>query len=354
MTLLPSETRDGVPWAGRVRYLRWFYWRGVFVLHWLRVWRRRLLGPPAPGSRAYARHLAEEQKHFTALHDSAALSGNLMEPAPPVWEEALRRADARVARITGKGMIEHVVSRLSARADARFLSLGSGPGGLEILIAQERPEASYTCLDVNPAVLALGDRRARELGLHMEFREADLNTARLEPNAYDVIFCHAALHHLIALEHIFSEIRRSLRPEGVFIVCDIITRNGYKMWPETKKVVQAIWKTLPAPYRCNHAAGRRRRIEDRVWEPDTRSGGMECIRSEEILGLLRVQFQELCFVPQMALARYFFDSSFGPNYDLNRPLDRAIFDWIWALDEYYLREGKLRPTSFFGIYAAKD
>lgn len=354
MALLPVEEREDIPWVGRVRYIRWFYWRWIFFLHWLRIWRHRLLGPPPPGSRAYARHMAEERKHFADLHDSAAPGGNLMEPAPPVWEEALRRADERVARITGKGMIEHVVSRLRLRADARFLSLGSGPGGLEILIAQECPEASYVCLDVNPAVLALGERRARELGLRMEFREADLNTVWLEPGAYDMIFCHAALHHLIALEHIFSEIRRALRPEGVFIVCDIITRNGYRMWPETRKMMQAIWKTLPELYRRNHAAGRRGRVEERVWEPDTRSGGMECIRSEEILGLLRAQFREVCFVPQMALARYFFDSSFGPNYDLTRPLDRAVFEWIWALDEYCLDQGKLRPTSFFGIYAANS
>jgi hypothetical protein len=44
---------------------------------------------------------------------------------------------------------------------------------------------------------------------------------------------------------------------------------------------------------------------------------------------------------------------YGPNYDLSRPLDRAIVDWLWALDCESLDRGELAPETFFGIYDAR-
>ena len=41
---------------------------------------------------------------------------------------------------------------------------------------------------------------------------------------------------------------------------------------------------------------------------------------------------------------------YGPNYELDKPLDKAIFDWIWALDRHYIESGALPPETFFGIY----
>jgi hypothetical protein len=78
---------------------------------------------------------------------------------------------------------------------------------------------------------------------------------------------------------------------------------------------------------------------------------MECIRSEDILPVLRGRFSERAFVPYLSFCRRFFNSMYGPNYDLSRPLDRAILDWIWRLDHDAIARGALPPESFFGIYA---
>jgi hypothetical protein len=133
---------------------------------------------------------------------------------------------------------------------------------------------------------------------------------------------------------------------------DIITPSGYQMRPETRKLAQAIFATLPERLRVNHRAYSKPRADVELWAQDTRDAGMECIRSGDIVPLLRANFREVHYVALHALARRFFDLMYGPNYDLARPLDQAIFNWIWELDCDALDSGRLEPESFFGVYEA--
>jgi hypothetical protein len=116
--------------------------------------------------------------------------------------------------------------------------------------------------------------------------------------------------------------------------------------------VQALWKTLPEHLRVNHTAYAEPRIDTEIWEADTSEHSMECIRSEDILPILQSAFAVECYVPYFSLSRRFFDTMYGPNYNLDMPLDRALLNWIWELDVYYLTTGQLRPETFFGIYKA--
>jgi 2-polyprenyl-3-methyl-5-hydroxy-6-metoxy-1,4-benzoquinol methylase len=75
----------------------------------------------------------------------------------------------------------------------------------------------------------------------------------LPADLYDVVFCHATLHHVLELEHLADQIQRTLKPGGRLIVEDVIKRNGSPMWPETKEVIASIWRTLPANYRINQS-----------------------------------------------------------------------------------------------------
>jgi len=304
------------------------------------------------GSGAYRQRTSEEIEHYHECHGAGepAAASALMEPAPAVWEEMQRRASGLVSQELGADIVSYVAGRLAGRAEARLVSLGCGPGGVELAIARQARAASILCLDLNPGVLALGREAAEAEGLNVRFEPTDLNTVTLEPGAFDVVFCHASLHHILELERLADQIKRTLREGGALVVTDVITRNGYRMWPETRRTVQAIWKTLPERYRVNHTAYAGPRIDEKVWESDMRGAGMECLRSQDILPVLRERFEVECFVPQFALCRRFFDTMYGPNYDLSRPLDRAVVDWIWELDCDLIREGKLGPETFFGVF----
>lgn len=302
------------------------------------------------GSPAYRRRLEEEIEHYEGLTAGGAAEP-LLEPAPPVWEELQRRVAGLLRQQTGHDLLGHVASQLHRRPAARMVSLGSGAGGVELAIAREARGAAVLCLDINRAALERGRRAAAAEGLNVSFDQADLNRVELEASAFDVVFCHASLHHVLKLERLLEGAARALRPGGTLVVVDLTTRNGYRMWPETRRVAARIFATLPERYRLNHTAYLpRKRVDDRIWDGDTRSAGMECLRSEEVLPSLRRRFQTVWFVPYFSLCRRFFDTMYGPNYDLARPLDRAIVDWIWELDRHLLETGRLPPETFFGVF----
>jgi SAM-dependent methyltransferase len=302
-----------------------------------------------PGSSEYDEHMRDELAHYGRIYQEETARERLMQPVPQAWIEAETRAAALIRRTTGEDLFGHLRAQLG-EPGRRMLSLGSGPGGIELEVAAFCPWAESLCLDINPDLLRLGRERAEERGLAVEFAEADLNTVALPDGAFDLVFCHAALHHVIALERLFEEIARALRPGGVFVTVDVVTRNGYQMWPETREIVRAIWKTLPRRLRLNHTAYPAPLIDDEIWQADTSLEGMECARSQDILPALDRRFAALHFVPYFSISRRFFDTMYGPNYDLAAPLDRAVFDWIWQMDLHYLATRQLRPETFFGIY----
>lgn len=314
------------------------------------MWVRSVRGIPLPGSPAYERNLEEEVEHYSGLLQD---SSTRLEPAPPVWNAALDKASARIEERTGADLLAHVIHRLTQQESPRLLSLGCGAAGIETMISRQAPAAEIHCVDVNGTLLRETQERARAEGRRMVFTQADLNVGHLDSGVFDVVFCHASLHHFIALEHVVGEIMRCLGPAGQLIVIDVITRNGYKMFPETRRIARSIFAALPAVYRLNHSAYGARLTDDTLYDPPAAMTGMECHRSEDILPLLRANFTGHAFVPYFSLCRRFFDSMYGPNYDLSRSLDNAIVDWIWELDCHYLDEGILQPETFFGIFGHK-
>lgn len=305
---------------------------------------------PRPGTGEYDEHVREEIEHYGRIYQEDEARENLMQPVPSAWIEAETRAANLIRQATGNDLVGHLLERLRGSPGSRMLSLGSGPGGVELEIARHVPDAVTLCLDINPDLLRLGRERAEAEGLAVEFAEADLNTVDLPAAAFDVVFCHAALHHVIELERLMQEIGRTLRPGGVLLTVDVVTRNGYLMWPETREIVAAIWKALPARFRINHTVYDAPLIDDEIWEADTSTAGMECARSEAILPAISERFEPVHYVPYFSLSRRFFDTMYGPSYDLTAPLDKAVFDWIWEMDVHHLAAKQLRPETFFGMY----
>lgn len=227
----------------------------------------RIPGPSSirVGSADYRRHLEHEIEHYSAVYEDQAARKFLVQPVPESWVEAERRAAEIVRQTTGGTLYDHIYGRLRSNQRARLLSLGSGPGGLELEFARAVPSAEIVCLDVNPTLLNLGRDRAAEEGLSVSFELADLNTVVLPNASYDLVFAHASLHHVIELEHVAEQIRRTLRPGGEFITVDVITPNGFRLWPENREVATKLFQSLPPKYRVNHTAYDTKRVDEMLW-----------------------------------------------------------------------------------------
>lgn len=303
-----------------------------------------------PGTAEYDEHVEEEIEHYGAIFKEGEGRQTLQQPIPWSWTQCEQRAAMVVHGKTGAFLNEHVANRLNAKPGSRLLSLGSGPGGMEIEYAKQAPASHIVCMDFNPDLLALGRARAEELQLDMTFVTGDLNTVDLPVGEFDVVYCAASLHHVIELERLAEQIDRTLRPGGALVTVDVVTQNGYLMWPETRAVVNAMWSTLPERYRINHTAYDEARLDAAIWEYDTSMSGMECVRSADILPVLAGAFDIEHFVPYFSVSRRLLDTMYGPNYDRDNWVDRAIVDWIWAMDRHYLDSGTLQPETFFGVY----
>src|ERR1051325_1286559 len=150
---------------------------------------------PKPGTEEYSEHVREEIEHYGRLYQEDARRENLMQPVPAAWIEAETRAADLIRQATGADLLGHLIAHLSEPQDGRMLSLGSGPGGIELEIARHVRNAAMVCMDINPDLLHLGRERAHQEDLAVDFVEADLNTVSLPASEFNLVLCHAALHH---------------------------------------------------------------------------------------------------------------------------------------------------------------
>jgi len=235
---------------------------------------------------------------------------------------------------------------------ARFLSIGAGNCDVEIDLAASLRAAGHTnfvidCLDLNSAMLQRGTEAAAEHGLaeHIRPLQADFNqwTATGE---YDGVVANQALHHVMNLEGLFAEIKRSLRPDGCFIISDMIGRNGHLRWPEALALIHEYWRKLPPSHRFNWQL---KRYEAMFEDWDCSLDGFEGIRAQDILPLLLDQFHFSSFVGYGNLIDPFVDRSFGHNFDIHDEWDRAFIDEVHARDELEIGRGTLTPTHMFAV-----
>jgi hypothetical protein len=191
-------------------------------------------------------------------------------------------------------------------------------------------------------MLERGRRLATDAGLadRFTFEVADLDRWRPARPVAACIAYHS-LHHLAELERLFAGVHDALDDRGVFLVNDMIGRNGHLRWPEALTVVDEIWRRLPDRYKHNHQL---RRFEPDFDDWDCSVEGNEGIRAEDVLPLLIESFHFDTFIAFGNVMDVFVDRSFGPNFSPDRPEDVAWIDEIARLDEALIDSGEVKPT----------
>jgi SAM-dependent methyltransferase len=305
-------------------------------------------------ARTYEQRLQQEVSHYEKV-----FKGRMAQEVPSVWLQVEEHLADEIEAVTGvRNLYQYVARHVLGRRSIELLGLGSGACGNELdgivpVLRGYECEVELSCVDVNGAVLAQAAMEAEKRNVRFQPITQDINSMTLGENRYDVIVAYASLHHFLKLDHVAREVNRALRPGGIFVTVDIPTRNGYLMWDETLDAVNAIWRVLPPKYKIDHTGFATPTFVAKYTNVDYSINSFECINSEAILPAFRKHMKEVAFVPALSLARRFFDTKFGPNYDLREPLDLAIFRMVLELDRYYLAAGILRPETFFGAYEKK-
>ncbi|MEO6076074.1 MAG: class I SAM-dependent methyltransferase [Dokdonella sp.] len=234
----------------------------------------------------------------------------------------------------------------------KVISIGAGNCDSEVAVAKLLLERGvdrfhFDCLDLTPAMLERGRQLANANGLdqHFGFIAADFN--QWKPHeTYDVVVANQSLHHVTNLEGLFDAVHTAIGEQGIFVVSDMIGRNGHMRWPEALTIVQQFWKELPKAYRYNRQL---RRQEKKFGNWDCAGEGFEGIRAQDILPLMVERFGFDFFLGYGNLVDPFIDRGFGPNFDAEKDWDRNFIDRVHARDEDEILAGRIQPTHMLAV-----
>jgi SAM-dependent methyltransferase len=144
----------------------------------------------------------------------------------------------------------------------RGLEIGAGTGYFSLNLLGTGVIGEAVATDISPGMLARLERSATELGLSVETAACQAAELPFEDDSFDLVFGHAVLHHLPALDAAFREFRRVLRPGGVVAFCGEPSHYGDRIaaWPKRgANAVAPLWRTLmrarPRPSNGNGNGG---------------------------------------------------------------------------------------------------
>ena len=109
----------------------------------------------------------------------------------------------------------HDIFKFERFAGKDVLEIGVGLGTDHMQFA--RAGANMTGIDLTPRCIELTGKRAELEGLKTDLRIMDAEALEFEDNSFDVVYSFGVLHHIPSTENAFRELRRVLRPGGVFI-----------------------------------------------------------------------------------------------------------------------------------------
>lgn len=240
-----------------------------------------------------------------------------------------------------------------AESDSNFLiSVGSGDSSIEIAVVKELllrgvKKFNFICLELSPILIekARINIKAANVEAVIAAEEIDINS--WNPKfSFAGVMAHHSLHHILDLELLFGIIKKKLAPNGKFLTCDMVGRNGHMRWPEALVFIRSIWKNLPRKYKFNHQSNK---YDDYFDNWDCSTEGFEGIRAQDILPLLVKMFSFETFFSYGNLIDIFIDRGFGPNYDPLKIEDALFIDFVEAANEQLISEGILKPTVIFAV-----
>jgi SAM-dependent methyltransferase len=321
----------------------------------LSLFRRIFDRSGAVGRSAYASRLEQELETYANCIDVNAL--------PDIfhyWSDTYVRP---MLEETGASNPDEFFARFLCRSATvcsqevpHFISVGAGNCDTEVRVAKLMREHGLDrfvihCLDINRTMLDRGMALAAECGVadHVRPMMGDFNTWK-PGRRYSGIMANQSLHHVLELEHLFDSVKAALEEGALFVLSDIVGRNGHARWPEALAAVQTFWQELPDQYRYNWPLKRHEQTYEN-W--DCSSEGFEGIRAQDILPALLARFHAHIFVSFGNVIDVFVDRNFGHNFDADASWDREFIDRVHACDETGLSSGALTPTHLLAVFASE-
>ncbi|MDP6343314.1 MAG: methyltransferase domain-containing protein [Alphaproteobacteria bacterium] len=119
--------------------------------------------------------------------------------------------------------VDRLVDFLDPRPGGCYLDLATGNGDVAFAVAGRQPAARVLAIDIADRAVSRNRRRATDLErANVEFHVTDGRRIDFPDATFDGIACRYAFHHLPDVAATLADVRRVLRPAGVFVVADAV------------------------------------------------------------------------------------------------------------------------------------
>jgi ubiquinone/menaquinone biosynthesis C-methylase UbiE len=122
-------------------------------------------------------------------------------------------------------LTKHCVSRIGSLEDKNVLEVGCGNGTQSIFIHENYKPAKLTGIDINNHNIELANQ-INGHHQHLDFMVDDAQKLDTIPdNSVDTLICIESAFHYPDKGRFMQQIKRVLKPEGKFLIADILSRS---------------------------------------------------------------------------------------------------------------------------------
>jgi 2-polyprenyl-3-methyl-5-hydroxy-6-metoxy-1,4-benzoquinol methylase len=272
---------------------------------------------------------------------------------PGVNENMNRRASGDPAI----DWINHSASLLSSfEKPIKALSIGCGFGIIERVLRSQDFCQLIHGVDVAENAIENARKTAEAEGLDgLTYEVADLNTVQFPADTYDIVYAHAALHHIFQLEHILDEIKHTLKPGGLLVAYEYTGPSQMQFPQRDLELADILIKLIPERHR---KLQRRKGIKEEALRVSldamNRSDPSEAIRASEIVPLIASRFgiKHFRYVGGTLLLLIF--NEIAGNFDQNDAEIMPVVDALIALDNFLIDNAVLPSYHVYMICQKTD
>lgn len=128
------------------------------------------------------------------------------------------------ARLVLGGLYDRIALELAAACPrGTILDVGTGPGLLDVRLAQAAPESSITGVDIERDMVERAEANAAGAGVQerLHFEVGDVADLPFPDGQFDLVFSSFSMHHWADPKRGLAEIYRVLKPGGEARIYDI-------------------------------------------------------------------------------------------------------------------------------------
>lgn len=250
--------------------------------------------------------------------------------------------------------VEYLKEKYIPNKLALGLTLGCGSGALERHALSIDICEAFEAFDIAEGAIEVARLEAQKIGLQqrVEYDVCDLNSIQLEAGRYDIVFGCSSVHHFKELEHIFSQVKQALKPEGFFVMNEFIGPSQFQWTAHQISLANQILAILPNKYKERYSAPNhfKEYVEKPTIEFMNAFDPSEAIRSAEIIPILSQHFHIVERIDYGGTILHELLNDIAGNFNPNIEEDRVILKMLCFIEETLI-QNEVIPSDFTFLVA---